>query len=92
MGLERGLVVPRVHDDELVGAVERLGDVVGAAARLGARRGGGPAQERDELRVGHGDPMHAGDGDHGHGPQSSTPGCRRLAAAVATCGACTTLA
>ena len=52
VGRERGRVVPRVDDDELVGAVERLGDVVGAAAGLGARRGGGSAQQLDELRVG----------------------------------------
>jgi hypothetical protein len=76
VGRERGLVVPGVYDDELVGAVERLGDVVGAAAGLGTRRGGGPAQELHEFRVGHGDPMHAGDGDHGHLAQSSTPGCQ----------------
>jgi hypothetical protein len=76
VGRERRLVVPGVYDDELVGAVERLGDVVGAAAGLGTRRGGGPAQELHEFRVGHGDPMHAGDGDHGHLAQSSTPGCQ----------------
>ena len=56
VSLERGRVVPRVDDDELVGAVEGLGDVVGATTRLGAGRGGGAAQEGDELRVGPSDP------------------------------------
>ena len=63
VGLKRRGVLPRVDDDELVGAVEGLGDVVGATARLGAGRGGGAAQEGHEVRVGHGDPMHTGDGD-----------------------------
>ena len=42
--LEGGLVVPLVHDHELVGPVDDLGEVVGAAAGLGPRRRGGEAQ------------------------------------------------